>query len=61
MYHIVIFHHLQDGGLPLSNILMYFKTELEQLFLKGNEPCETSYADRAGKYMGQRGVTLPKL
>jgi dCTP deaminase len=30
------------------------------LFLKGNEPCETSYADRAGKYMGQRGVTLPK-
>ena len=31
------------------------------LFLKGNEPCETSYADRAGKYMGQRGVTLPKL
>ena len=31
------------------------------LFLKGNERCETSYADRAGKYMGQRGVTLPKL
>ncbi|HET6941851.1 MAG TPA: dCTP deaminase, partial [Sphingomicrobium sp.] len=22
---------------------------------------EVSYADRAGKYMGQRGVTLPKL
>ena len=31
------------------------------LFLKGNERCEVSYADRAGKYMGQRGVTLPKL
>ncbi len=31
------------------------------LFLQGNEPCQTSYADRAGKYMGQRGVTLPKL
>ena len=31
------------------------------LFLKGNEPCETSYKDRAGKYMGQRGVTLPRL
>lgn len=31
------------------------------LFLKGNEPCETSYADRAGKYMGQQGVTLPRL
>ncbi len=31
------------------------------LFLQGNEPCETSYKARAGKYMGQRGVTLPKL
>ncbi|MGY6551103.1 MAG: dCTP deaminase [Erythrobacter sp.] len=31
------------------------------LFLKGNERCEVSYRDRAGKYMGQRGVTLPKL
>ena len=31
------------------------------LFLQGNEPCEVSYADRAGKYMGQQGVTLPKL
>jgi len=31
------------------------------LFFKGSKPCETSYADRAGKYMGQRGVTLPKL
>ena len=31
------------------------------LFLKGDQPCETSYAMRAGKYMGQRGVTLPKL
>src|SRR5579864_4258568 len=31
------------------------------LFLKGDQPCETSYADRAGKYMRQRGVTLPKL
>jgi len=31
------------------------------LFLEGNEPCEVSYKDRAGKYMGQTGVTLPKL
>ena len=31
------------------------------LFLRGNEPCEISYADRAGKYMRQRGVSLPKL
>ena len=31
------------------------------LFLHGNEPCEVSYADRAGKYMGQRGVSLPRM
>jgi dCTP deaminase len=31
------------------------------LFLQGNEPCETSYADKAGKYMRQRGVALPRL
>ncbi len=31
------------------------------VFLKAEEACETSYADRAGKYMGQRGVTLPRL
>lgn len=31
------------------------------LFFKGSSPCEVSYADRAGKYMGQRGVTLPRL
>ncbi|MEM7168755.1 MAG: dCTP deaminase [Pseudomonadota bacterium] len=31
------------------------------LFLQGAEECEVSYADRAGKYMGQKGVTLPRL
>ncbi|WP_331255732.1 dCTP deaminase [Candidatus Bealeia paramacronuclearis] len=31
------------------------------LFLKGNEACEVSYRDRKGKYMGQQGVTLPKV
>lgn len=31
------------------------------LFFKGAGDCEVSYADRSGKYMGQRGVTLPKL
>lgn len=29
------------------------------LFLESDEECETSYKDRAGKYQGQRGVTLP--
>ncbi len=31
------------------------------LFLQGNEPCGISYADKAGKYMRQRGVALPKM
>ena len=31
------------------------------LFFRGDRPCETSYKDRLGKYMGQKGVTLPKL
>ena len=31
------------------------------LFFKGSSACEVSYADRKGKYMGQKGVTLPKL
>lgn len=31
------------------------------LFLKGDSLCETSYGDRKGKYMGQTGVTLPRV
>ena len=31
------------------------------LFLKGESTCEVSYLDRSGKYMKQRGVTLPNL
>lgn len=31
------------------------------LFFKADSECETSYADRSGKYMGQTGVTLPKI
>ncbi|MBN9565748.1 MAG: dCTP deaminase [Alphaproteobacteria bacterium] len=31
------------------------------LFYRAENPCDVSYKDRAGKYMGQTGVTLPKL
>ncbi|HET6515859.1 MAG TPA: dCTP deaminase [Thermodesulfovibrionales bacterium] len=31
------------------------------LFLTGSEVCETSYADKAGKYQAQRGITLPRM
>ena len=32
----------------------------QMIFLESDEVCETSYADRGGKYQGQRGVTLPR-
>lgn len=31
------------------------------LFFEADEECETSYADKKGKYQGQIGVTPPKL
>ncbi len=31
------------------------------LFLRGEDTCDISYADRDGKYQGQRGVTLPRM
>jgi len=31
------------------------------LFLEGDEQCETTYADRKGKYQKQQGITLPKI
>ena len=31
------------------------------LFFESDEECETSYADRHGKYQGQEGLTLPRL
>ena len=31
------------------------------LFFEGNEPCETSYADRQGKYQAQKGLQLPLM
>ena len=40
---------------------MSFKIPLHTTFLKGNEKPDVTYADRDGKYMGQIGVTLPKV
>jgi len=31
------------------------------LFFQGDEPCETSYKDKKGKYQNQQGIVLPKL
>ncbi len=31
------------------------------LFFESDSPCETSYADRSGKYQAQTGVTVPRI
>ena len=30
------------------------------IFFESDEVCETSYADRKGKYQAQKGIVLPK-
>lgn len=34
---------------------------VQVLFFQSDEQCETTYADRGGKYQGQQGVTIPKV
>lgn len=46
---------------PLPAKIYAFEGACQFLFLKGNEKCQTSYLSRSGKYMGQTGVTLPKV
>jgi dCTP deaminase len=31
------------------------------LFYESDEACETSYADKKGKYQAQRGIVLPHI
>ena len=31
------------------------------LFFEGAGACEISYAERSGKYMGQKGITIPRI
>lgn len=45
---------------PLPAMIYANEGACQFLFLQGNEICETSYADRKGKYMKQTGITLPK-
>ena len=32
----------------------------QMVFFESSEPCLKTYKQRAGKYQGQRGITLPK-
>jgi len=45
---------------PLPAKIYAHEGVAQMLFLGADEACEYSYKDRQGKYMGQRGVTLPR-
>ena len=46
---------------PLPAKIYAFEGACQFLFFKGDQKCLTSYADRDGKYMKQRNVTLPRV
>ena len=46
---------------PLPAKIYAFEGACQFLFLKGEEEPNLSYADKKGKYMKQKGVTLPRL
>ena len=49
------------GRTPLPARIYANEGLAQVVFFLANEICETSYADRAGKYMGQRGITIPRM
>lgn len=46
---------------PLPAIIYANEGLAQVLFLKAEEECLVSYADRKGKYMHQVGITIPRL
>lgn len=44
---------------PLPAKIYSMEGIAQVLFLRGDGVCETSYADRKGRYQGQEGLTLP--
>lgn len=44
---------------PLPAKIYAFEGVAQMLFLESDEVCRVSYRDRSGKYLGQKGVTLP--
>lgn len=44
---------------PLPAKIYAHEGVAQLIFIQADEECETSYKDRAGKYLGQIGVTLP--
>lgn len=46
---------------PLPAKIYAFEGIAQVIFLEGDQECETSYADRKGKYMKQTGITLARI
>ena len=46
---------------PLPAKIYSFEGIAQVLFFESDEPCETSYADKKGKYQYQQTIELPKL
>jgi dCTP deaminase len=46
---------------PLPAKIYSFEGIAQVLFFQGDEMCESSYADKKGKYQKQQSIVLPKL
>ena len=46
---------------PLPAYIYANQGVAQMVFISADSVCETSYKDRAGKYMGQQGITLPAV
>ncbi len=46
---------------PLPAKIYAYEGIAQVLFFESDEVCETSYADKKGRYQAQKGVTLPKI
>ena len=44
---------------PLPALIYAYEGIAQVIFFESDAACEVSYADRKGKYMRQRGITLP--
>lgn len=53
---------IEIGNLTSLPMRIYLHEGISQfIFMQGDQPCEVSYADRAGKYQGQQGLVHAKV
>ncbi|HYG78705.1 MAG TPA: dCTP deaminase [Planctomycetota bacterium] len=50
-----------SNSTPLPARIYSFEGIAQVLFFESDEPCEVSYAQRSGKYQGQKQITFPKV